>query len=741
MDGLAVLLVLGLFGLILAGPILGLISLARLAGIERRLREVETQAKVAAATAPASPASVPRPTTPGTTPQLAAASARVAVSTTPASPRREAGPSPSGSRPAMGPRPPSLDFATSVGPRLLVGFGGLLVVMALGFFVKVAWENDWVGPAGRVLTGTVTGLALVAGGIRLLSQRYRPLGQGLAGAGLAALYVSAYGAHGFYGLIPRELAAFLLLAITANAVVLAVRLEARLLALLAWLGAYLAPVLLSTGEDRVVALFTYLALLAAGALAVDRRRAWPETLPVAFLGTLFLYAGWFDRFYSAERLGVAAAGALFFSALFALVPRTPEGEGRPVLTIAALGFAGIVGVAIASRTDQPTGIFLTLLGLALIAALARASWSGSEVLGVSLTAIAVLNWIDRFHGPLRTADALLLAVPLPGVYLVLLAVRGLLQRRPLVRTDVAAYAAGAAFLWASLYRVLDVAHAALLGLTAVALAAVYLALALSARRAAQPDTLHVRTTLALAILFLTIAIPVQLGLHGITLGWAAEGVALVALGLGFRSLLTRLGGYAVLALAVGRLLTHQTPLHPGTAPFQPVLNAPFGTWLFVILAIAFAAAWLRRSREALGPAERSLPGLGTALAVGLFFALTTGETQEVFQQQVIEARRLGDAAAVRQAQLTGGLALSLLWTVFAGTLLGSGLALRNRALFYAAYGLFAVTAAKVALWDLSTLSALYRVFSFLAVGAMLLAGAYLNLRFRERLSAPGEEAS
>jgi len=662
--------------------------------------------------------------------------ASAARESAPASPRREP-------RPAVSPASPGpgLDFATSLGPRLLVGFGALLVVMALGFFVKVAWENDWVGPAGRVLTGVVTGLGLVAGGVRLLGQRYRPLGQGLAGAGLAALYVSAYGAHGFYGLIPRELAGFLLLAITVNAVVLAVRLDTRLLALLAWLGAYLAPVLLSTGEDRAVSLFVYLALLAAGALAVERRRAWPETLPVAFLGTLLLYAGWFERFYSAERLGVAGSGVLLFAALFALVPRAPGGTGRPGLVIAALGFAGIIGMSIAAQSDRPAGLFLVLLGLALIAMLARGRWSGAEALGVSLTAFAVLNWIGRFHHATTTGAALLLAAALPGVYLARLAIRGLIQREALARSDVAAYAAGAAFLWAALYRVLDVSQPALLGLTAVALAAVYLAIALTARRAEEPDPLQVRTTLALAALFLTIAIPVQLGLHGITLGWAAEGTALVVLGLRFRSALTRAGGHAVLALALGRLVTHHLPLHEVTVAFRPLFNPPFGTWLFVILAVALTAAWLRRSTESLAPVERLLPGLGTALAIVLLFALTTFETMDVFQQRVFEARSLGNGGAARQAQLTGGLALSMLWTVFAGTLLGAGLALRSRALFYAAYALFAVTAAKVVIWDLSTLSALYRVFSFLAVGVVLLAGAYLNLRFRERLATGSEEAS
>ena len=68
---------------------------------------------------------------------------------------------------------------------------------------------------------------------------------------------------------------------------------------------------------------------------------------------------------------------------------------------------------------------------------------------------------------------------------------------------------------------------------------------------------------------------------------------------------------------------------------------------------------------------------------------------------------------------------------------GGGLALRSRGLFYTAYGLFAVTAFKVVMIDLATMPTLYRMLSFLALGVLLLAGAWLNLRFRERLVSPG----
>ena len=59
--------------------------------------------------------------------------------------------------------------------------------------------GNWVGPTGRVLSGAVFSLGLIAAGLRLM-RAYRPLAQGLAAAGLAGLYVTAFAAHSVYSL-------------------------------------------------------------------------------------------------------------------------------------------------------------------------------------------------------------------------------------------------------------------------------------------------------------------------------------------------------------------------------------------------------------------------------------------------------------------------------------------------------------------------------------------------------------
>ncbi len=269
------------------------------------------------------------------------------------------------------------------------------------------------------------------------------------------------------------------------------------------------------------------------------------------------------------------------------------------------------------------------------------------------------------------------------------------------------------------------------------LATLYLVVGLALRRFAQ-DELHPRVALSLAAGFVTLAIPVQLGLSGITLAWAIEGVLLLHLGVRFHSVLARAGGYGVLALSVLRLFARHTPLHVGV--FQPVVNASFGTWLAVIAALG-AALYVTRALQT-GPdaPDRALRPVLSATVLVLLFGVFTAETQAGFAQRAQNAEAVGDHAAVHQARLMGGLAVSVLWGSFATGLLAIGLWARNRPLFYTAYALFAVTAGKVVLVDLAQLQTLYRILSFLVLGILLMAGAYLNIRFRGRLAPPVAEA-
>ncbi len=725
---------------------------------------------------------------------------------------------------------------SNLGPKLLVGTGALAFVVFLGLFVKYAWENEWVGPWGRVLSGATLSLLLVLCGLRLLGREYRPLGQGLAATGFAGLYLAGYGAHAFYALIPRGAAGLLMVVVTASAVSLAVRLDTRLLATLAWLGGYLTPLLLSTGQDQALSLYAYLLLLALGGLALDRLETWGETLPIAFTGTMLLYAGWYGQHYRAERFEVAALGVALFTVVFGAAlafrrrpwltglvglnvafwitvmaadhgraewllvmslgaafgwarfgrrlglgvglvglaalslpylawmgaqhplepsrlglaalwlvagvivftwPDPSEARLPVILPVLALSFAGFAAIGLGATVDRPTGLLALLLALTGLATLLRPRAQVAELIGALAAAFTIAAWFARFYSPERGGEALLLAVPVGLATILALGGRVLLGSVPLGISGLATHVVSAALLFFALQQVFGPSSPGVLASILLALAALYGVLGLASSRARGDDRLASGTAFGLGISFLTLAIPVWLGLHAITLAWAIEGALLLALGTRHSSQGVRLAGYGVTGLAVIRLLEYHLPLHD--AGFVPVLNSGFGTWLFVIGTLA-GGHWLTRASAPSGALDRWLrPGLAAA-ALSLLFVATTAETADTFAQWARAAESAGHFEAARFTRRAAGLGLSVLWTLFATGLLAGGLAARSRALYYAGFGLFAFTALKVVFVDLATFPTLLRMFSFLALAVLLMAGAYLNLRFRARL-APGDGAA
>src|SRR5262249_58246269 len=103
--------------------------------------------------------------------------------------------------------------------------------------------------------------------------------------------------------------------------------------LLASLGGFLAPVVLSAETSAAIPLFGYLALLDAGLLAAAYLRRWSALPVVGFLCTQALYLGWFNTVYRPSQLWVALGAATVFFVLFALAAPVEaladERRGRP----------------------------------------------------------------------------------------------------------------------------------------------------------------------------------------------------------------------------------------------------------------------------------------------------------------------------------------------------------------------------------------------------------------------------
>lgn len=218
------------------------------------------------------------------------------------------------------PKAQRVDLENRIGGSWLNRIGIIAVTLGVGFFLKYAFESQWIGPFGRVAAGVLAGLAFLFAAERLRLRGYRSYAHGLAGGGILILYLSAYAAYAYYDLI-NHLAAFTLMAgVTALAVALAARFDALPIAALGLIGGFLTPLLLSTGVDQQAALFGYVALLDAGVLALAYVKGWRSLNYASFVATALLSAGWMATWYAPPKLFTTLFFLTLFFLIFALIP-------------------------------------------------------------------------------------------------------------------------------------------------------------------------------------------------------------------------------------------------------------------------------------------------------------------------------------------------------------------------------------------------------------------------------------
>lgn len=207
-----------------------------------------------------------------------------------------------------------------IGTRWVLIAGIIAVIVGVGFFLKYAYDNFMVGPLGRVIIVTITGLIGLCVGEVTRKRGYDIVAKAVTALGFAILYAAVFSAYRFYDLIDSVPAFALAILITLAAMLYAVSLNESLIAVLSLIGGFLTPVIVSTGENMPVPLFIYALILGIGAMLCAYYRKWRAVNIVAFVGTFVLYTGWFEKFFH---------------------PAMRRAEGVPSQMAIALGWLGV----------------------------------------------------------------------------------------------------------------------------------------------------------------------------------------------------------------------------------------------------------------------------------------------------------------------------------------------------------------------------------------------------------------
>jgi uncharacterized membrane protein len=599
-----------LIGLVLAGPILAIVALIRLRRLENQiaeLRQTDPQLVARIYALEQKPARADsRPEAPAEQPQAAEVRA-VTDSPLPSLPQ---------------PKQTSFDLEKLIAGRVLMRVGMLLVLIGVAYFLRYAFDNNWIGPAGRVTLGLLAGTALLVLSNWQLKRGYVYFSEGITALGAGILYLSLYAAWSLYALMPNAAAFLLMIAITGALLAIAVGRGSQRLAVLGLIGGFLTPMLVSTGRNAQIELFTYLAALDTGLLVITRLRPWRILEPLAFACTQIYFWGWYSRFYHSEpQLLTTMIFAAVFFLLFASMPAI-----RSRRTVAAL----------------PDHVAVMLLNTFLY-----------------LGALRALLWPDRRW-----------------------------------TLTIAVLTLSALHLGATKY--------------------------ISRRDSERP--LAYLLYAGLALMFVTLAIPIRLEGRWITMAWAIEGAVLVWSGFRGQFWLLRSSGLLLFLLTLVRLAAFPVPAD------RFFFNSRFGVYAVTIACFALALWSASKNAAAIKTAEtQAYKALATALNLVTFTALS--------QEAYLLFTPAGGATISAQAELMRQVALTAYWAVHAAIAFAAGLLRRIAGLRIQAYVLLAATAVKFFIMDSPQAWSIHyslALFNPRFIGFAIIAAAFMVIAFVAR---------
>lgn len=580
-----------------------------------------------------------------------------------------------------------LDLEYWLGGRGLLLLGVAALVLAVGFFVREAIERGWIGPLVRVLMGAGVGVVAVLIGERVRSTGYRTYGLWLSAGGFSAIYLSLWAATVLYGLITGTAGFFLMALVVALAAALGTLRDSESFVVLAAVGGYLAPLLLRLETDSNLFGLGYLGLLTAAGLWLAYRGGWTRLAAVAVVGGTILTTlnSGDPHLHGSYLVALAASGLLLF--------RRRRWHGLSlwlVLFSWASFWAGSIAWGIAELVFSAYAAGLWLVDL--IATIGVTDWSSGVEDG------------DGTGGPVRHAGRLAVG-PETGRLFREVSGLGLILLPP-------------AFFFFSAMAGLDhEPYRSYLeeigGALAAVLGAVYLAQAVRGERGKGAASGLWRAAVGFTF-WLAVPRIVWSEIDAVR-AWLVEGIGFTALGVWLGRVEARAAGLVALTLA--------TLVFWGLISGRPAGEAAFvGGWALtgLVASLSFAGWSLAVARGDATSLELDLRPFLLLASAAFFLGWGTGEILRFY----------GDLEEPARWILARDLSISAFWLVYAAAILIAGFWLDQAAVRWGGLGMALIAAGKVFAYDLSQMSRLYRIFSFVLLAVVLLAVSYRYQRWQ-----------
>lgn len=667
-----------------------------------------------------------------------------------ASPPRDAAAPP----PYQPPPPPSRPLTSGEFEANMLGswfarIGAFAIFLGAAFAFRYAVDRDLISPAGRIAIGVLLGASFIGWGEWARSKTWPLFAQAVAGGGTAIMYLSVWAGYQLYDLMSPALALIFLAGVVVLGGALAVRHNSIALAVMAALGGFANPILVSTGRGSPAALNLYLLFLDAGILGLAFYRRWRPLTVVAVAATwLLVLASIFDTTPS-ERMVLLGFGTVFFLIFTAALLATylkPGAAAQPkdlvlasVNTLVYFAF----GLLVVPEGGQPA--FALLLGLFLIGS--GIGWRSLHRTDTN----TVLTFVGLGVGSVTVAVALqfegsILATvwALEAVLIMFASARAGLSKLRVAGLVVFCLSIGFSLLGSGLGALYEPARPifsvdALPFITQVAaLGGTAVLLRRKGETAVEQRAADTTAILALLLnlVWLTFEITAQYRRAGwdlqtfpstVAAFWAVYAAGIGAFGLQRelkwpRPLAGGVFGFsvAISVLAGGFGSTYE--------PARPVVSIESLAFILQIAILGSAAVLIRRTASSPNEARA---GIAAAVSANLLALLWLScELWAAYQRS---------AADWNFATFT--FTLSTIWTVYAAALLAFGIGRRARWARLFSVSLFGLVIVKLVLADVWLLETPLRIASLMGLGLVLLLCSLGYHRFRALILGPDDPAS
>ena len=643
----------------------------------------------------------------------------------------------------------SSEFA--LGSQVFTIVGVLALLIGVGFFLRYAFENNYITESMRVVFGLLLGAAICSAGA-WIRRTYVEYGSALFGAGLGILYVSVYAAYDFYHLIGTGFAFFALILVTLIGLVAALVYDSLPLISYSLAGAFIITFLLPLSE-HVHEFFVYILVLNALVIGVTTFKRWPQLALGSLFASLFIIFGWMFNHYN-DGIFVPVSvyltllcGSYSISVISNFLRKRGEYKDVDGFLLPAIPVVYILLHFFMVEGSKERALILAfigavyILGFGIVRALAR-SYADEHVEGkvcsnsmLLIASMSIAGAIGlHFDGePISYLWAL--------QSLALIGIGSMLKSRNNRVFGIILAIFSLLHMYALDYSLPFGAVAFFNSRTVISLVMTLVFASMYAfykfYERTEEDEYKVGTVLGLIVsivvplIWVTTEIGQFVFSHSseyVALAWMIYGLFVFSSGLLIKEIAARFGSYIIVFIGIFLGFITTTVL---SLPHIFLFDLRLGILGTAVVVLAIMGLLFKMFKEQMGEEEYHMYTL--ALIGVNFLALSIGtlEITDYYDGQMIAVGT--DSITLTTLENIKRVLLSLFYLVYGAGALTFGIMFQSYFARVVSFILFGIAVVKIFLYDTAHLSDVYRFVSFITLGVIFLIASYASYRFKDRI--------